>query len=82
MPVFTVPLDYDETVDHSTVPICVSAEGPEECAGCGNIFLRAFANAQQVFERCKVQAGDKVRAFPRAFGCEVEGIERAFEGNL
>ena len=25
MPVFTVPLDYDETIDHSTVPICVSA---------------------------------------------------------
>jgi hypothetical protein len=25
MPVFTVPLDYDESVDHSTVPICVSA---------------------------------------------------------
>jgi len=25
MPVFTVPLDYDETVDRTTVPICVSA---------------------------------------------------------
>lgn len=24
MPVFAVPLNYDETVDHLTVPICVS----------------------------------------------------------